>query len=32
VNKADFLAQLKDRGVFLIDLKEDPVDGTPLTS
>ena len=31
-NKAELLEQLKDRGVFLIDLKEDPVDGTPLTN
>lgn len=29
-NKASFLAQLRDRGVFLIDLKPDPVDGSPL--
>lgn len=30
-NKPELLEQLKDRGVFLIDLKQDPVDGTPLT-
>lgn len=29
-NKAALLAQLRDRGVFLIDLKPDPVDGSPL--
>lgn len=29
-NKASFLVQLRDRGVFLIDLKPDPVDGSPL--
>jgi hypothetical protein len=29
--KADQLAELRDRGVFLIDLKETPADGTPLT-
>ena len=29
-NKAELLGQLRDRGVFLIDLKRDPVDGTPL--
>jgi hypothetical protein len=28
--KAEVLAALRDRGVFLIDLKPDPVDGTPL--
>ncbi len=28
--KADLLAELRDRGVFLIDLQEDPRDGTPL--
>lgn len=31
-NKPDLLKQLQDRGVFLIDLKEEPVDGTPLTN
>lgn len=30
-NKASLLAQLRDRGVFLIDLKPDPVDGSPLS-
>lgn len=29
-NKAELLAKLKARGVFLIDLKTEPVDGTPL--
>jgi hypothetical protein len=29
-NKAELLAQLKERGVFLVDLKPEPVDGTPL--
>ncbi len=29
--KATMLAELRDRGVFLIDLKLDPVDGTPLS-
>jgi hypothetical protein len=28
--KAQLLAELRDLGVFLIDLQEDPVDGTPL--
>ena len=31
-NKAKLLERLRDRGVFLIDLKLDPVDGTPLAS
>lgn len=31
-NKPVLLAQLRDRGVFLIDLKQDPVDGTALSS
>ena len=31
-SKAELLEQLKDRGVFLIDLKQDPADGTPLTN
>lgn len=31
-NKAELLTQLRDRGVFLIDLKPDPVDDTPLNS
>lgn len=31
-NKPELLAQLRERGVFLIDLKPDPVDGTPLSS
>jgi hypothetical protein len=31
-NKPALLAQLRDRGVFLIDLKQDPVDGTALSS
>jgi hypothetical protein len=31
-NKPVLLAQLRDRGVFLIDLKQDPVDGTALTA
>jgi hypothetical protein len=26
-NKAELLARLRDKGVFLIDLKRDPVDG-----
>ncbi|MFV1360712.1 hypothetical protein ABFV47_27205 [Mycolicibacterium fortuitum] len=30
-NKASLLAELRDRGVFLIDLKPDPVDGSPLS-
>lgn len=30
-NKAALLAQLRDRGVFLIDLKPDPVDGSDLS-
>ncbi|MFV8137440.1 hypothetical protein ACNQR7_07700 [Mycolicibacterium senegalense] len=30
-NKASLLAQLRDRGVFLIDLKPDPVDGSDLS-
>lgn len=30
-NKASLLAQLRDRGVFLIDLKPDPVDGADLS-
>jgi mannose-6-phosphate isomerase len=29
--KAEALAQLRSRGVFLIDLRTDPVDGAPLT-
>lgn len=29
-NKASVLTELRDRGVFLIDLKPDPVDGSPL--
>ena len=29
-NKAELLKGLRDRGVFLIDLKLDPADGTPL--
>jgi hypothetical protein len=29
-NKAELLRRLKERGVFLIDLKGDPGDGTPL--
>lgn len=29
-NKPALLTQLRDRGVFLIDLKPDPVDGSPL--
>jgi hypothetical protein len=28
--KAELLGALRDRGVFLIDLQEEPVDGTPL--
>jgi hypothetical protein len=32
VSKADILQELKHRGVFLIDLKEDPVYATPLTN
>jgi hypothetical protein len=28
--KAELLVRLRDRGVFLIDLQTDPVDGTPL--
>lgn len=31
-NKASLLAQLRDRGVFLIDLNPDPVDGPALSS
>lgn len=30
-NKAHLLARLRDLGVFLIDLKPDPIDGTPLS-
>jgi hypothetical protein len=30
-NKAELLARLRDRGVFLIDLKLDPVDGSALS-
>ncbi len=30
-NKPALLTQLRDRGVFLIDLKPDPVDGAPLS-
>lgn len=30
-NKASLLAQLRDRGIFLIDLKPDPVDGSDLS-
>ena len=30
-NKASVLAQLRDRGIFLIDLKPDPVDGSDLS-
>jgi hypothetical protein len=30
--KADLLAELRDRGVFLIDLQQDPRDGTPLSA
>lgn len=30
-NKASLLARLRDRGVFLIDLKPDPVDGSDLS-
>jgi hypothetical protein len=30
--KAEVLEELRDRGVFLIDLKETPVDGTPLAT
>lgn len=30
-NKASLLAQLRDRGVFLIDLNPDPVDGSELS-
>ena len=29
-NKAELLARLKERRVFLVDLKPEPVDGTPL--
>lgn len=29
-NKAELLARLRERGVFLIDLKKDPVDGNSL--
>jgi len=29
--KAELLAELRDRGIFLIDLQEEPRDGTPLT-
>jgi hypothetical protein len=31
-NKAELLARLRDRGVFLIDLKRDPVDGRSLAT
>jgi hypothetical protein len=31
-NKADLLTQLRHSGVFLIDLKQEPVDGSPLAS
>jgi hypothetical protein len=31
-NKRELLAKLRDRGVFLIDLKEDPLDGSPLAA
>lgn len=31
INKASLLAQLRDRGVFLIDLNPDPVDGPDLS-
>lgn len=31
-NKAELLAQLQQQGTFLIDLKPDPVDSTPLNS
>jgi hypothetical protein len=31
-NKAELLGKLQDQGVFLIDLKPDPADGTPLSS
>jgi hypothetical protein len=31
-DKRSALAQLRDRGVFLIDLRTDPVDGTPLSN
>lgn len=30
-NKVSLLAELRERGVFLIDLKPDPVDGSPLS-
>ena len=30
--KHELLAELRDRGVFLIDLKETPVDGSPLSA
>jgi hypothetical protein len=30
-NKAQLLERLRDRGVFLIDLREDPVDGSALS-
>ena len=30
-NKAELLGLLRDTGVFLIDLKLDPMDGSPLT-
>ena len=30
-NKPELLARLRDRGVFLVDLKQDPVDGSSLT-
>ena len=30
-NKPELLEQVRERGVFLIDLQETPVDGTPLT-
>jgi hypothetical protein len=31
-SKAELLAQLRERGVFLIDLKQDPIDGSPLAT
>jgi hypothetical protein len=31
-NKRELLERLRDRGVFLIDLSEDPVDGSPLSN
>lgn len=30
-NKPELLGRLRDRGVFLVDLKQDPLDGTPLS-